>query len=104
MLLNETHDLALRSRSLGRFVIVPGAVQTSMRRFRTYGYARTIVKEYIASTILYYATGRTSAEQFRPAPARGQVWAIMISVRAFDGGKARIPGSRRRRPPRRCRA
>jgi len=70
MLLNETHDLALRSRSLGRFVIVPGAVQTSMRRFRTYGYARTIVKEYIASTILYYATGRTSAEQFRPAPAR----------------------------------
>ena len=70
MLLNETHDLALRSRSLGRFVILPRTVQTSMRRFRTYGYARTIVKEYIASTILYYATGRTSAERFRPAPAR----------------------------------
>src|SRR6267143_526029 len=68
--LNETHDLALRSRSLGRFVILPQTVQTSMRRFRTYGYARTIVKEYIASTILYYATGRTSAERFRPAPAR----------------------------------
>lgn len=70
MWLNETHDLALRSRSLGRFVILPRMVQTSMRRFRTYGYARTIVKEYIASTILYYATGRTSAERFRPAPAR----------------------------------
>jgi glycosyltransferase involved in cell wall biosynthesis len=70
MLLNETHDLALRSRSLGRFVILPRTVQTSMRRFRTYGYARTIVKEYIASTILYYATGRTSEERFRPAPAR----------------------------------
>ena len=41
-----------------------------MRRFRTYGYVRTILKEYIASTILYYATGRTSAERFRPAPAR----------------------------------
>jgi len=70
MPLNETHDLALRSRSLGRFVILPQTVQTSMRRFRTYGYVRTILKEYIASTILYYATGRTSAERFRPAPAR----------------------------------
>ncbi|TLZ96897.1 MAG: glycosyltransferase [Methanobacteriota archaeon] len=70
MPLNETHDLALRSRSLGRFVILPQAVLTSMRRFRTYGYVRTILKEYIASTILYYATGRTSAERFRPAPAR----------------------------------
>ena len=68
--LNETHDLALRSRSLGRFVILPQTVQTSMRRFRTYGYAHTIVMEYIASTILYYATGRTSADRFRPAPAR----------------------------------
>src|SRR5207247_821438 len=68
--LNEPHDLALRSRSLGRFVILPQAVLTSMRRFRTYGYVRTILKEYIASTILYYATGRTSAERFRPAPAR----------------------------------
>jgi len=70
MPLNETHDLALRSRSLGRFIILPQTVQTSMRRFRTYGYVRTILKEYIASTILYYATGRTSAERFRPAPAR----------------------------------
>jgi len=70
MPLNETHDLALRSRSLGRFVILSQTVQTSMRRFRTYGYVRTILKEYIASTILYYVTGRTSAERFRPAPAR----------------------------------
>lgn len=70
MPLNETHDLALRSRALGRFVILPLAVFTSMRRFRTYGYARTILREYVASTLLYYATGRTSAERFRPAPAR----------------------------------
>ena len=70
MLLNETHDLALRSRALGRFVMLPVSVTTSMRRFRTYGYARTIVKEYLASTITYYLTGRTPAERFRPKPAR----------------------------------
>ena len=70
MPLNETHDLALRSRALGRFVILPVTVETSMRRFRTYGYLRTIFTEYIASTLLYYATGRTSADAFRPAPAR----------------------------------
>ena len=70
MLLNETHDLAMRSRSLGRFVTLPIVVRTSMRRFRAHGYARTILKEYVASTILYYATGRTPAELFRPEPAR----------------------------------
>jgi glycosyltransferase involved in cell wall biosynthesis len=70
MLLNETHDLALRSRAFGRFVMLPLSVTTSMRRFRTYGYARTIVKEYLASTITYYLTGRTPAERFRPKPAR----------------------------------
>jgi len=70
MLLNETHDIALRSRALGRFVMLPLSVTTSMRRFHTYGYARTIVKEYLASTITYYLTGRTSPERFRPKPAR----------------------------------
>jgi len=70
MFLNETHDIALRSRALGRFVMLPLSVTTSMRRFHTYGYARTIVKEYLASTITYYLTGRTSAERFRPKPAR----------------------------------
>jgi glycosyltransferase involved in cell wall biosynthesis len=70
MLLNETHELAMRSRRIGRFIGLPIAVETSMRRFRTYGYVRTILREYIASTILYYATGRTPAELFRPSPAR----------------------------------
>jgi glycosyltransferase involved in cell wall biosynthesis len=70
MPLNETHDLAMRSRALGRFVILPLAVQTSMRRFRTYGYVRTILHEYVGSTILYYATGRTPRRLFHPAPAR----------------------------------
>ncbi len=70
MLLNETHDLALRSRRLGRFVYLPTVVLTSMRRFRKYGYARTILREYVASTLLYYVTGRTPSESFRPKPAR----------------------------------
>lgn len=70
MLLNETHDIAMRSRSLGRFVFLPVVVETSMRRFRTYGYARTIFGEYVASTLMYYVTGRTPSERFRPKPAR----------------------------------
>ncbi len=70
LVLNETHDLAIRSRSIGRFVLLPLIVETSMRRFRTYGYLRTILQEYVASTILYYATGRSPRELFRPAPAR----------------------------------
>ena len=70
MPLNETHDLAMRSRSFGRFVILPIVVQTSMRRFHAHGYARTILREYVASTILFYATGRTPASLFQPEPAR----------------------------------
>ncbi len=68
--LNETHDLAMRSRALGRFVIIPVIVPTSMRRLRAHGYARTILQEYVGSTILYYATRRTPANLFRPQPAR----------------------------------
>ncbi|MCI4371844.1 MAG: glycosyltransferase, partial [Thermoplasmata archaeon] len=68
--LNETHDLALRSRALGRFVILPIVVRTSMRRLRAHGYAHTILREYVASTVLFYLTGRTSASLFRPVPAR----------------------------------
>jgi glycosyltransferase involved in cell wall biosynthesis len=70
MLLNETHDVALRSRPLGRFVFLPIVVRTSMRRFRKHGYARTILREYVASTLLYYLTGRTPSGAFRPEPAR----------------------------------
>ena len=70
MLLNETHDIALRSRALGRFVFLPVVVRTSMRRFRAHGYARTIVREYVASTLYYYVTGRTPSDRFRPKPAR----------------------------------
>ncbi len=70
MLLNETHDLAMRSRPLGEFRILPRTVYTSMRRFRAHGYARTLLTEYVASTLLYYATGRTPAGWFRPEPAR----------------------------------
>ncbi len=70
MLLNETHDLAMRSRPLGVFRILPVTVRTSMRRFRAHGYARTLLTEYVASTLLYYATGRTPTKWFRPEPAR----------------------------------
>lgn len=70
MLLNETHDIALRSREFGRFVVLPETVLTSMRRFRKFGSLETIVREYVASTLMYYLTGRTPSERFRPRPAR----------------------------------
>jgi glycosyltransferase involved in cell wall biosynthesis len=70
MLLNETHDIAMRSRPLGRFVTLPDVVLTSMRRFRAYGYAQTLLREYAGSTLVYYLTGRTPADRFRPRPAR----------------------------------
>lgn len=70
MRLNETHDLALRSRELGRFVLLPATVHTSMRRFRTFGYGQTIIREYLASTLVYYLTGRTPDQTFKPQPAR----------------------------------
>ncbi len=70
LILNETHDIALRSRPLGRFVSLPVAVATSMRRFRRNGFAQTVVREYFESTILYYVTGRSPAERFHPRAVR----------------------------------
>jgi hypothetical protein len=70
LLLNETHDIAMRSRPLGRFVVLPVSVRTSMRRFRTHGYAQTILREYVAATLVFYLTGRTPSDSFRPAPVR----------------------------------
>lgn len=70
LLLNETHDVALRSRTLGTFVSLPVYVSTSTRRFRKHGFARTVVLEYLGSTLLYYMTGRPPPAALRPAPVR----------------------------------
>ncbi len=68
--LNETHDIALRSRRLGRFAVVPARVRTSVRRFREHGLGATVFQEYIGSTLIYYLTGRMPSESFRPEPVR----------------------------------
>lgn len=70
LFLNETHDIALRSRSLGRFVSLPISVSTSMRRFRKNGFARTVFHEYLGSTLLYYVARRAPPEALRPQPVR----------------------------------
>ncbi|HYM40402.1 MAG TPA: glycosyltransferase [Thermoplasmata archaeon] len=70
LFLNETHDIALRSRPLGRFVSLPVSVDTSMRRFRKNGFARTVLHEYLGSTILYYLARTPPPEAFRPEPVR----------------------------------
>jgi glycosyltransferase involved in cell wall biosynthesis len=70
LLLNETHDVALRSRGLGRFVALPVTVRTSMRRLRAHGLRRTVLWEYVTSTLLYYVTGQAPRILFRPTPVR----------------------------------
>ncbi len=70
LVLNETHDIALRSRLLGRFVSLPVSVATSMRRFRKHGFARTVLHEYLGSTLVYYLSGQVPPSAFRPEPVR----------------------------------
>ena len=70
LLLNETHDIALRSRGLGRFVSLADVVETSMRRFRGNGFAQTVLHEYLGSTLLYYVLGRHPVTVIRPEPVR----------------------------------
>lgn len=70
LLLNETHDIALRSRGLGEFVSLPATVSTSVRRFRGNGFTQTVLHEYLGSTLLYYLTRRSPNAVFRPEPVR----------------------------------
>ena len=70
LLLNETHDIALRSRTLGTFVSLSVQVSTSTRRFRKHGFARTVVVEYLGSTLVYYLSGQPPPPSLRPEPVR----------------------------------
>ncbi len=70
VVLNETHDIALRSRGRGKFVYIDTPIYTSMRRYRTYGYMETIVKTYIWSTLYYYLTKQSPKDRFVFKPAR----------------------------------
>lgn len=70
LFLNETHDIALRSRRLGTFVSLPIFVSTSMRRFRRHGFAQTVLHEYLGSTVLYYVARRLPDQAYRPEPVR----------------------------------
>ncbi|HII41486.1 MAG TPA: glycosyltransferase [Thermoplasmata archaeon] len=70
LFLNETHDIALRSRSIGGFVNLPVYVATSTRRFRKHGFARTVLHEYLGSTLLYYVARHAPPASFQPEPVR----------------------------------
>ncbi len=70
VVLNETHDLAMRSRGKGKFIYLSTPVYTSMRRYRRYGYMETIVKTYVWSTLYYYLTKQSPKERFEFKPAR----------------------------------
>jgi len=67
--LNETHDLAIRSKKYGKFVYLNIPVFTSLRRYRKAGYLRTVWM-YIKSTIEYFKTGTVPRSKFRFEPVR----------------------------------
>jgi glycosyltransferase involved in cell wall biosynthesis len=67
--LNETHDLALRSKAYGSFVYLNVPVFTSLRRYRKLGYLRTIWV-YLTSAITYFRTGSVPKFKFKFEPVR----------------------------------
>lgn len=67
--LNETHDLAIRSKKHGKFVYLNAPVFTSPRRYRKAGYLRTL-RMYLGSTIEYFKTGGVSKSKFKFRPVR----------------------------------
>ena len=69
LVLNETHDLAIRSKTYGNFVYTNVPVFTSIRRFREAGYLRTIWM-YLTSAITYFKTGNVSKSKFKFEPVR----------------------------------
>lgn len=69
LVLNETHDLAIRSKAYGSFVYTNIPVFTSLRRYRKAGYLRTIWM-YLSSAISYFKTGNVPKFKFRFEPVR----------------------------------
>jgi glycosyltransferase involved in cell wall biosynthesis len=69
LVLNETHDLAIRSKAYGNFVYTNVPVFTSIRRFKEAGYLRTIWM-YLTSAITYFKTGNVSKSKFKFEPVR----------------------------------
>lgn len=69
LVLNETHDLAIRSKAYGSFVYLNAPVFTSLRRYRKVGYLRTIWM-YLTSAITYFKTGSVSKFKFKFEPVR----------------------------------
>lgn len=67
--LNETQDLAIRSREYGKFVYMNVPVFTSLRRYRKAGYLRTLWM-YLKSAITYFKTGKVSKSKFKFEPVR----------------------------------
>jgi glycosyltransferase involved in cell wall biosynthesis len=67
--LNETHDLAIRSKNYGKFMYLKVPVFTSLRRWRKAGYLNTL-KMYLGSTIYYMRTGQTPSDKYKFVPVR----------------------------------
>jgi len=69
LVMNETHDLAIRSKPYGKFVYLNVPVFTSLRRYKKVGYFRTL-GTYIKSTIAYFRKGEVPKSEFKFEPVR----------------------------------
>ncbi len=69
LVMNETHDLAIRSKAHGKFIYLNVPVFTSLRRYKKLGYVKTI-GEYLRSSITYFRTGAVPKSKFKFEPVR----------------------------------
>jgi len=67
--LNETQDLAIRTRPYGKFVYIKVPGFTSLRRYKKDGYMKTILI-YIKAAVLYFNSKQVPKEKFVFEPVR----------------------------------
>ncbi len=67
--LNETHDLAMRTKPHGNFVYIKVPAFTSLRRYKKAGYMETIMI-YIKAAISYFNEKKVTDEKFYFPPVR----------------------------------
>ncbi len=67
--LNETHDLAMRTRPYGNFVYIKVPAFTSLRRYKKAGYMETIMI-YLKAAITYFNENNVPDEKFYFPPVR----------------------------------
>jgi hypothetical protein len=67
--LNETQDLAIRTKPYGKFIYLKVPAFTSLRRYKKAGYMRTVLI-YIKAATSYFQSKQVPKEKFMFEPVR----------------------------------